>query len=416
MGGRQPRVKLAVRTATREEYGDSSLQAGMEAEKVVAPRRLPSSCDLSQQVNADLRPLNPLVVPMLTDLYNITMAYGHWLHGRADVQATFELYFRKNPFGGEYTVFAGLEECVKFMSSFRFAQEHIQYLRQQPILAGCEDGFWEWLAGCDCSRVRVKAQREGTFCFPRIPLLVVEGPLAITQLLETTLLNCVNYASLLATNAARFRAAVGPEIKLYEFGLRRAQGPDGGISASRYSFLGGFDGTTNALAGHMCEVPLHGTMAHAFIQSFSDRSDLATTELVGPPPSKTRHDFLSLVLKLRDELGWTNTNEGELIAFIAYAQATLRPCPLRPCPPLPTLLQHPTTQLPVARGRLAWSLGHPRRLPPTAYRLPPTAYRRPPTRTGLPHVLPRAGRHLRHGQVGHAQLPTRRTRAAPGRL
>lgn len=285
------------------------------------PRRLPSSCDLSQQANADLRPLNPLIVPMLTDLYNITMAYGHWLHGRADVQATFELYFRKNPFGGEYTVFAGLEECVKFMSSFRFAQEHIQYLRQQPALASCENGFWEWLAGCDCSRVRVKAQREGTFCFPRIPLLVVEGPLAITQLLETTLLNCVNYASLLATNAARFRAAVGPEIKLYEFGLRRAQGPDGGISASRYSFLGGFDGTTNALAGHMCEVPLHGTMAHAFIQSFSDRSDLATTTLVGPPPSKTRHDFLSLVLKLREELGWTNTNEGELIAFIAYAQA-----------------------------------------------------------------------------------------------
>ena len=75
----------------------------------------------------------------------------------------------------------------------------------------------------------------------------------------------------------------------------------------------------------MCEVPLHGTMAHAFIQSFSDRSDLATTTLVGPPPSKTRHDFLSLVLKLREELGWTNTNEGELIAFIAYAQATRRP-------------------------------------------------------------------------------------------
>ena len=82
----------------------------------------------------------------------------------------------------------------------------------------------------------------------------------------------------------------------------------------------------------MCEVPLHGTMAHAFIQSFSDRSDLATTELVGPPPSKTRHDFLSLVLKLRDELGWTNTNEGELIAFIAYAQATRRPCHMRPWP------------------------------------------------------------------------------------
>ena len=117
------------------------------------------------------------------------------------------------------------------------------------------------------------------------------------------------------------------------------------------STLGGFDGTTNALAGHMCEVPLHGTMAHAFIQSFSDRSDLATTELVGPPPSKTRHDFLSLVLKLRDELGWTNTNEGELIAFIAYAQATRRPAPCAPAPPyvaLPPL--HP------AVGR-TWSSG-----------------------------------------------------------
>ena len=352
----------------------------MEAKPVApAPRRLPSSCDLSQQANVDLRPLNPLVVPMLTDLYNITMAYGHWLHGRADVQATFELYFRKNPFGGEYTVFAGLEECVKFMASFRFAQEHIQYLRQQPVLAHCEDGFWTFLAALDCSKVNVKAQREGTFCFPRIPLIVVEGPLAITQLLETTLLNCVNYASLLATNAARFRAAVGPEIKLYEFGLRRAQGPDGGVSASRYSFLGGFDGTTNALAGHMCEVPLHGTMAHAFIQSFSDRSDLATTELVGPPPSKTRHDFLSLVLKLRDELGWTNTNEGELIAFIAYAQATRRPCHM----PRPTLLRHPTTQPSVARGRLGWPsppsspLRRPRLLAPPTY-LPPPTYRPSP--------------------------------------
>ena len=137
--------------------------------------------------------------------------------------------------------------------------------RVNTVLAHCEDGFWTFLAALDCSKVNVKAQREGTFCFPRIPLIVVEGPLAITQLLETTLLNCVNYASLLATNAARFRAAVGPEIKLYEFGLRRAQGPDGGVSASRYSFLGGFDGTTNALAGHMCEVPLHGTMAHALL-------------------------------------------------------------------------------------------------------------------------------------------------------
>lgn len=292
------------------------------SEQLEAARRFDDRASYTTSGQRDALPLNPFVVPLLTDLYNIKMAYGHWVHGRADIQATFELFFRKNPFGGEYTVFAGLEEVVKFMSDFRFAPEHVQYLRSQPIFSSCKEGFWDWLQNSDCSRVKVTALREGTFCFPRIPLLQVEGPLAITQLLETTLLNCINYASLLATNAARFRAAVGNDCKLYEFGLRRAQGPDGGLSASRYSYLGGFDGTTNALAGHMCDVPLQGiAIAHAFIQSFSDRSDLETHELIGPPPTKTKHDFLSMVLKLREELGWVNTNEGELIAFIAYAQA-----------------------------------------------------------------------------------------------
>ena len=93
------------------------------------------------------RPLNPLVNPLLTDLYAITMAYAHWRNGRHRETATYELFFRRNPFGGEYTVFAGLEECVKFMATFRFAPEHIQYLREQPLLANCQEGFWEWLVG-----------------------------------------------------------------------------------------------------------------------------------------------------------------------------------------------------------------------------------------------------------------------------
>ena len=141
----------------------------------------------------------------------------------------------------------------------------------------------------------------------------------------------VNYASLIATNAARFRLAAGPEAKLYEFGLRRAQGPDGGVSAARYSYLGGFDATSNALAGHLCDIPLHGTMAHSFVQSFSSRTDLRTPELVGPPPQKAVVDFLPMVLRIRDDLGWSNTNEGELMAFISYAQARACMQSMRAC-------------------------------------------------------------------------------------
>ena len=266
-------------------------------------------------------PLNPLVSPLLTDINQVAMAIGHYQNGRAELRATFELFFRRNPFGGEYTVFAGLEECIKLLASFKFTQEQITYLKGVPMFSQVDSGFWEWLAGVDCSTVKVHACAEGTIVFPRIPLLLLEGPQALLLLLETPLLNAVNYPSLVATNATRFRVSAGADARLYEFGLRRAQGPDGGTSASRYAHMGGFDATSNALAGHLCDIPLHGTMGHAFIQAFTSRHDLKTTLLVGPPPQKQEFDFLSLVLALRDELGWGNTNEGELVAFMSYAQA-----------------------------------------------------------------------------------------------
>ena len=162
--------------------------------------------------------------------------------------------------------------------------------------------------------------------FPRIPLLRVEGPILKTQLLETTLLTLVNYASLVATNAARFRAATAPGKELLEFGLRRAQGPDGGLSASRYCYLGGFDGTSNVLAGKLYGIPIKGTHAHAYVSSYESMEDLNQRELVDSVTRESR-PFADLCLKYLNELApilniiADETNKGELAAFVSYAIA-----------------------------------------------------------------------------------------------
>jgi nicotinate phosphoribosyltransferase len=181
---------------------------------------------------ADMYPINPLVNSTLTDLYQLTMAYGYWKAGKMDEEAVFDLFFRKNPFGGEFTVFAGLEEVINFVSSFKFDDEQIDYLRKGPLKA-CDERFFQWLRTVNCSRIKIYSLVEGTLAFPAVPLIRVEGPLAVAQLLETTILNLINYPSLEATQAARFRLLAGFDKRLIEFGLRRAQGPDGSVSASR---------------------------------------------------------------------------------------------------------------------------------------------------------------------------------------
>lgn len=152
-----------------------------------------------------------------------------------------------------------------------------------------------------------------------MPLIRVEGPLAIVQLLETTLLNLVNYPSLVATNAARFRIAAGKDKSLIEFGLRRAQGPDGAVSASRYCYMGGFDATSNVLAGKLLGVPVKGTHAHSFVSAFSSFDDLPSRALQDSNGKEV--DFVEMVLETRKELGYKGTKDGELTAFIAYAQS-----------------------------------------------------------------------------------------------
>ncbi|KAL1430526.1 hypothetical protein MTO96_014960 [Rhipicephalus appendiculatus] len=259
---------------------------------------------------------------LLTDLYQITMAYAYWKSGKHDDEAVFDLFFRKNPFQGEFTVFAGLEDCIRFLQTFRYSTSDIEYLKS-ILPASVEPEYYDYLSSLTAEKVKLYAVPEGTVVFPRVPLIRVEGPLAVLQLFETTLLNLVNYASLVTTNAARFRLAAGCNISLLEFGLRRAQGPDGGLSASKYTYLGGFDGTSNVLAGKLFNIPLKGTHAHAFIMSFSCLDDCKLRKLKAVGGEEV--DFLELCCKWRKELtGMFKTIEdeassGELAAFISYA-------------------------------------------------------------------------------------------------
>ncbi len=266
-----------------------------------------------------MQTVNSFIRPLLTDLYQLTMAYGYWKADKHQEPAVFDLHFRKNPFAGEFTVFAGLEAVLHFLSDFRFSEEDIDYLKESSFFGEKADpAFFSWLSELDCSEVKLYAMKEGTLVFPQEPLLRVEGPLGITQLLETTLLNLVNYPSLMATNAARFRLAAGKEKLLLEFGLRRAQGPDGGVSASRYSYIGGFNATSNVLAGKLFKIPVKGTTAHSFISSFSSLSDLKNRSIVNPQENEV--PFVELVQDIHKKMGFS-THEGELASFIAYAQS-----------------------------------------------------------------------------------------------
>jgi nicotinate phosphoribosyltransferase len=269
---------------------------------------------------------NPLVDPLLTDLYQLTMAYGYWKNGSHGKPAVFDLFFRKCPFGGEFAVFAGLGQVLDFVEGFRVTPAHTDWLRGLPEFRDKEPAFFDWIQGLDCSGVRIHAQAEGSLAFPRVPLLRVEGPLAVAQLLETTLLALVNYPSLVATNAARYRLAAGWDKSLLEFGLRRAQGPDGGLSASYYSYLGGFDATSNVKAGELFGLPVAGTHAHAFVESFTGLDEVAGRRLApaGAPGGRDgpeAADFTARVLVWRRKLGFTGSNDSELAAFTAYAAA-----------------------------------------------------------------------------------------------
>lgn len=208
---------------------------------------------------------------LLTDLYQITMAYGYWKLGRAEREAVFHLFFRKNPFQGGYAVVAGLDYIVEYLRQFRFSPQDVHYLAQlqgndgRPLF---QPDFLDYLADLEL-RVDVDAIPEGTVVFPHEPLVRVKGPILQCQILETALLNIVNYQTLIATKAARVCVATGGQPVL-EFGLRRAQGIDGALAASRAAYIGGCAATSNVLAGKLFGIPVRGTHAHSWVMSFDE--------------------------------------------------------------------------------------------------------------------------------------------------
>ena len=165
----------------------------------------------------------------------------------------------------------------------------------------------------DTSKVKVYGIRDGRLVFPREPLVRLEGPLAILQLMETPILNLINFSSLVCTNGARMKWVAGEDKTCIEFGLRRAQGPNGAMTASKYSYLGGFDGTSNAHAGFKFGIPIVGTHAHSFVMSYESEKDLGDNRFLDGV------DVLEKALHYREKLGWNNTELCELYAFIAYA-------------------------------------------------------------------------------------------------
>lgn len=206
---------------------------------------------------------------MLTDLYELTMACAYLRQGRAEDEAVFHLDFREAPFEGGYSIAAGVGYVVDFIERFQFDDSDLAYLASIPGIDGTslfDESFLSYLKGMRLT-LDIDAVPEGTVVFSHEPLLRVRGPILQCQILETPLLNMINFQTLAATKAARIcEAAKGDSV--LEFGLRRAQGFDGALAASRAAFIGGCDATSNVLAGKLFGIPVRGTHAHSWVMSF----------------------------------------------------------------------------------------------------------------------------------------------------
>lgn len=211
---------------------------------------------------------------LLTDLYEITMIYGYWKLGIMDRESVFTLFFRKRPFQGNFAIAAGLETAIDFIKNFHFDESDLAYLGSLKAYNGkplFEKAFLDYLATfsfkCD-----VDAVPEGTPVFPYEPLMVVKGPILHAQLLESSLLNIINFQTLIATKASRIcSAAEGDEV--VEFGLRRAQGIDGSLSGTRAAYIGGCHSTSSVIAGKYFGIPVKGTHAHSWIMAFDSEEE-----------------------------------------------------------------------------------------------------------------------------------------------
>ncbi|MDB4961382.1 MAG: nicotinate phosphoribosyltransferase [Myxococcales bacterium] len=208
---------------------------------------------------------------LLTDLYQLTMACGYWKAGHSEREAVFHLTYRRPPFNGGYAIAAGIAPALAYLERLRFTDEDLGYLATLTDLKGerlLPEGFLAYLGAMRFS-CTVDAIREGSLVFPHEPILRVRGPIGQAQLVETALLTLVNFQTLIATKASRVcQAARGAPV--IEFGLRRAQGIDGGLGASRAAYIGGVAATSNVLAGKLFGIPVRGTHAHSWVMFHGD--------------------------------------------------------------------------------------------------------------------------------------------------
>ncbi|MCM3782875.1 nicotinate phosphoribosyltransferase [Neobacillus mesonae] len=228
-----------------------------------------------------------------TDKYQINMMYAHWVNGTHKRKAVFEAYFRKLPFKNGYAVFAGLERIVRYISNLRFTMEDIKYLSSQE--ENYDPAFLEELLQFSFQGT-IYSMKEGAMVFPDEPLIRVEGNIMETQLVETAILNFMNYQTLIATKASRIKQVAGSDA-LLEFGTRRAQEADAAIWGARAAYVAGFDATSNMLAGEQFGIPTAGTHAHSWVQSFE--SEQAAFDAY----AKVMPDQVTLLVDTFDTLG-----------------------------------------------------------------------------------------------------------------
>ena len=198
---------------------------------------------------------------LFTDFYELSMAQGYFYAGKSDEVAVFDYFFRTNPFNGGFLVFAGLSDFLEQLKSFTYDEEAISYLRKLEL----KEEFLEYLSHLRF-RGKIESVREGELVFPNEPIVRIEASLIEAQLIETLLLNTLNFQSLVATKTFRIKSAANGK-SVTDFGLRRAHG-FGGLQASRAAIIGGASSTSNVQAGFMYDLPVSGTMAHAWVQSF----------------------------------------------------------------------------------------------------------------------------------------------------
>ena len=205
---------------------------------------------------------------LLTDLYQLTMLNGYFEKNIHEDIVVFDMFFRKNACNGGYTIICGIEQLVEYINNLHFSDEDLEYLKSLGLFS---DKFLDFLKDFKFTG-DIYAVEEGTIMFPKEPIITVKAPLYQAQLIETALLTIVNFQSLIATKASRVcYAAKGDPV--FEFGLRRAQGPDAGTYGARAAVVGGCAGTANVLAGKMFDIPVVGTQAHSWVQKFDNELD-----------------------------------------------------------------------------------------------------------------------------------------------